>query len=76
MEGTVKFFNIGKGYGFIVPALMGTNEPPGQDLFFHENAVRGGVRLGCEPYQGQRVRYAAGTGRDGRPRAAEVELIW
>ena len=47
--GTVKFFNGGKGYGFIAP------DDGGDDVFVHVSEVqRGGMQLLTE---GQRVSF-------------------
>jgi cold shock protein len=49
-EGTVKFFNTQKGYGFIAPATGGSN-----DVFVHFTSIVGtGTRALAE---GQRVSY-------------------
>ena len=49
-EGTVKWFNEEKGYGFI-------ERPNGRDLFVHYKEVRG--RLG----QGDKVSYTIGEAK-------------
>jgi CspA family cold shock protein len=47
--GTVKFFNVSKGFGFITP------EDGGKDVFVHASAVEmGGMRSLSE---GQRVSF-------------------
>jgi superfamily II DNA/RNA helicase len=61
--GTVKFFNGGKGYGFILP------EGGGQDLFVHFSNVASGVNL----RDGMRVAFEHGQGRRG-PEAMSVRL--
>ena len=39
MNGTVKFFNEGKGYGFV------TDEESGKDYFVHITGLNEGVKL-------------------------------
>lgn len=64
-EGTVKWFNEKKGYGFI-----STDE--GQDVFVHYSSVAGsGFRT---LYEGQRVRFDMEQGDKG-PQAVQVETI-
>jgi len=60
--GTVKFFNIQKGFGFITP------DEGGKDLFVHANNLEGGAQSLNE---GQKVEYVQGEGRKG-PEATEV----
>jgi len=62
--GTVKFFNIDKGYGFIAP------EDGGKDSFVHISAVQA---AGMETLrEDQRVSYEVETGRDGRQSAVNL----
>lgn len=64
--GTVKFFDVNKGFGFIQP------EDGGQDAFVHISAVeRAGLRALSE---GQRVSYELETGRNGKMAAANLSL--
>jgi CspA family cold shock protein len=66
-EGTVKFFNTTKGYGFIAP------EDGGTDAFVHISAVeRSGLATLVE---GQRVSYELQTGRDGKVSAANLKAL-
>ena len=58
-QGTVKWFNGDKGYGFI--AVDG-----GQDVFVHFSAITGG---GCRSLEeGQKVEFAITQGQKGAPR--------
>jgi CspA family cold shock protein len=66
-EGTVKFFNTTKGYGFIAP------NDGGKDAFVHISAVeRSGLSTLVE---GQRVSYELQTGRDGKVSAANLKAL-
>ncbi len=59
--GTVKWFNRGKGYGFIVP------EDGSKDVFVHMNAVRS---AGLDTLsEGQRVEFDIESGKDGKTAA-------
>jgi CspA family cold shock protein len=62
-NGTVKWFNAEKGYGFI------TVEGGGQDVFVHYSAIEMGGYKGLEA--GQRGDFEGGTGPAG-PQAASV----
>jgi CspA family cold shock protein len=64
-EGTVKWFNAEKGYGFI-------QRDAGDDVFVHYNAIQSdGYRTLDE---GARVSFVVQTGQKGL-QAAEVEVI-
>ncbi len=65
-NGTVKWFNAAKGYGFIEP------EDGGKDAFVHISALeRAGVTTLND---GQKVSYELVTGRNGKEAAENVQL--
>ncbi len=65
--GNVKWFNPGKGFGFIAP------EDAGKDVFVHISALeRAGISALAE---GQRVEYELAPGRDGRTSAENLRLV-
>ncbi len=65
--GTVKWFNVTKGYGFIEP------EEGGIDVFVHITAVQ---QSGMEGLQdGQKVGYDLEEGRNGRMAATELKAL-
>ncbi|UWU31039.1 cold-shock protein (plasmid) [Rhizobium sp. WSM1274] len=65
-NGTVKFFNQDKGFGFITP------DDGGQDVFVHVSSVEGSTLL----REGQKVAYEIGQDRGtGRSRAENVRAI-
>lgn len=66
MIGTVKFFNLDKGYGFITP------EDGGTDAFVHITALQGAGLTGLS--EGQRVSYDLEPDRKGKLGAANVQL--
>jgi CspA family cold shock protein len=64
-NGTVKWFNAEKGYGFI------TVDGGAQDVFVHYSAIdMGGYKVLEE---GQKVAFEVGTGQKG-PQAESVRL--
>jgi CspA family cold shock protein len=66
-EGTVKFFNTTKGYGFIEPVNGG------KDAFVHISAVE---RSGLSTLnEGQKVSYDLETGRDGKLSAVNLKAL-
>ncbi|HBZ42989.1 MAG TPA: cold-shock protein [Maritimibacter sp.] len=65
-EGTVKWFNATKGFGFIEP------KDGGKDVFVHISAVeRSGI---SQLDDGQKVTYELEAGRDGRESAGSLSL--
>ncbi len=64
-EGTVKWFNSSKGYGFI-------EQENGNDVFVHFQSIIGDGYKTLE--EGQKVRFTEGQGQKG-PQATEVEVI-
>ena len=60
--GTVKFFNAGKGFGFITP-------DSGADLFFHVSEIQG-----QQPRDGDKVEFEVGQGKKG-PCAVKVKVV-
>ena len=65
-EGTVKWFNADKGYGFIAPS------EGGEDLFVHFSEIQSGGYKTLE--DGQRVNFEVGQGQKG-PQATQVTPI-
>ncbi|PIW28660.1 MAG: cold-shock protein [Rhodospirillales bacterium CG15_BIG_FIL_POST_REV_8_21_14_020_66_15] len=65
--GTVKWFNVTKGFGFITP------DEGGKDAFVHISAVRDS---GMESLaEGQKLEYELVPGRDGREAAANLKAV-
>jgi cold shock protein len=65
-NGTVKWFNSTKGFGFIAP------ESGGKDVFVHISAMeRAGIRALPD---GQKVTFDVEKGRDGRESAINLAL--
>ena len=66
-NGTVKFFNTQKGYGFVTP------DTGGKDAFVHITALeRAGISTLNE---GDKISYDLESGRDGKVSAANVKLL-
>ncbi len=63
MTGTVKFFNVSKGYGFI------TNDETGEDIFVHVTSLDG-----VDLNEGDKVEYEETEGRKGVV-AGNVQVI-
>lgn len=66
-NGTVKWFNTTKGYGFIAP------EDGGKDVFVHISAVERSGLTGLA--DDQKVTYDLAAGRDGRESAENIVLV-
>ncbi|AJE47491.1 cold-shock protein [Celeribacter indicus] len=65
-NGTVKWFNQSKGFGFIEP------KSGGRDIFVHISAMeRGGI---AHLDEGQDVTFDVEAGRDGRESATNLAL--
>lgn len=67
INGTVKFFNSTKGFGFISP------EDGSKDAFVHISAVERSGLQGL--YEGDKVSYEMETGRDGKASATNLTLL-
>lgn len=52
-QGTIKFFNVGKGFGFITPSSGG------KDVFVHFSGLKDDVR------EGDKVMYDVEDGKKG-----------
>ena len=65
--GTVKWFNVTKGYGFIEP------EDGGKDVFVHITAVQNSGLTGLN--EGQRVSYELAEQRNGRFAAVNLAVV-
>ncbi|WP_299152221.1 cold-shock protein [uncultured Tateyamaria sp.] len=65
-NGTVKWFNTTKGYGFIAP------EDGGKDIFVHISAVERSGLTGLA--DNQKVTFDLEAGRDGRESAVNIAL--
>jgi CspA family cold shock protein len=61
-QGTVKFYNVTKGFGFIVPA------EGGQDIFVHSSGLIDEIR------ENDNVEYEVENGRKGL-NAVKVKVI-
>ncbi|TNF60737.1 MAG: cold-shock protein [Rhodobacteraceae bacterium] len=65
-NGTVKWFNATKGFGFIAP------ETGGKDVFVHISAVERSGLNGLK--DNQKVTFDVESGRDGRESAVNLAL--
>lgn len=66
-NGTVKWFNATKGYGFIEP------EDGSKDAFVHISAVERAGMSGLR--DGQKVSYDLEAGRDGKASAENLQAL-
>jgi cold shock protein len=64
--GMVKFFDVGRGFGFIAP-----DNKANADVFFHITSLAPGV----QPVKNERVEFSVDKGRDGKIRAAVVRIL-
>ena len=65
-NGTVKWYNPSKGFGFIQP------ESGSKDIFIHASALEQAGIQGLD--DGQKVTFDVEAGRDGRESATNVKL--
>lgn len=63
MTGTVKFFNVAKGFGFI------TDDASGKDVFVHVTALNG-----LTLQEGDKVEYVEEEGKKGK-QASNISLL-
>ncbi len=66
-NGTVKWFNSTKGFGFIQP------DTGGKDVFVHISAVERAGLTGLA--DNQKVTFDLEAGRDGRESATNIALV-
>lgn len=68
MQGTVKFFNAAKGYGFITP------EEGEKDIFVHISAVEQSGLASLE--EGQKITFDVEPDRKGKgPKAIDLKVV-
>lgn len=65
-QGTVKWFNAEKGYGFITP------DDGSKDLFVHFSEIQGSGYRSLD--EGQKVEFEVGQGQKG-PQAQQVSAL-
>lgn len=66
-QGTVKWFNTSKGFGFITRG-------DGSDIFVHHRSIRGQGQGRRRLVEGQRVMFVEGIGEKG-PQADNVRIV-
>ena len=66
-NGTVKWFNSNKGFGFIQP------DDGGNDVFVHITAVQAAGLQGLD--DNQKVSYEMETGNNGKESAVDLKLV-
>ena len=66
-NGTVKWFNTKKGFGFIEP------EDGGKDAFVHISAVQKAGLASLD--EGQKVSYELQEGQNGKVSAEELQVV-
>ena len=66
INGTVKFYNSTKGFGFIAPS------DGSKDAFVHATALEASGIMGLA--EGQKVTYDLESGRDGKMSATNLQL--
>tara|TARA_Y100000813_G_scaffold123254_1_gene88472 strand:- start:467 stop:721 length:255 start_codon:yes stop_codon:yes gene_type:complete len=66
-NGTVKWFNTNKGYGFIAP------ENGDKDVFVHISAVEKSGLTGLS--DNQKISFELEEGRDGRTMASDIKVL-
>jgi len=69
MNGIIVRYNQARGFGFLSALIGKPKQAP--DLYFHVTAVRGGI----PPPVGAEVSFIVVRGNDGRPQAADIELV-
>ena len=67
INGTVKFYNATKGFGFIQPT------DGSKDAFVHATALEAAGIMGLN--EGDKVSYDLETGRDGRASAINIQAL-
>lgn len=67
LNGTVKWFNLTKGFGFLA------REDGQKDVFVHISAVEKAGLSGLS--EGQKVQFEVAKGRDGRMSAENLKLL-
>jgi CspA family cold shock protein len=67
IQGTVKFFNATKGFGFISP------NDGSKDAFVHVSALEQAGISGLA--EGQKVTYDLESGRDGKLSATNLQMV-